>query len=92
MDIGGYPVVITDTAGIRKTENPVEKQGIEIAFKKIDEADIVIALYDAAAALNRTLDTYFLMKKKLFMLQIKWINFLNSKRIILCQKTFVAFC
>lgn len=52
LDIGGYPVVITDTAGIRKTENPIEKQGIEIAFKKIDEADIVIALYDAAAALK----------------------------------------
>ena len=52
FDIGGYPVVITDTAGIRKTENPIEKQGIEIAFKKIDEADIVIALYDAAAALK----------------------------------------
>ena len=52
LDIGGYPVVITDTAGIRKTENPVEKQGIEIAFKKIDEADIVIALYDASATLK----------------------------------------
>ena len=52
LDIGGYPVVITDTAGIRKTENPIEKQGIEIAFKKIDEADIVIALYDASATLK----------------------------------------
>ena len=51
LDIGGYPVVITDTAGIRKTENPIEKQGIEIAFKKIDEADIVIALYDASATI-----------------------------------------
>jgi tRNA modification GTPase len=47
LDIKGYPVIITDTAGIRKTDNPIEKQGIEIALNKIKEADIVIALYDA---------------------------------------------
>ncbi|MCM1323167.1 MAG: tRNA uridine-5-carboxymethylaminomethyl(34) synthesis GTPase MnmE [Acetobacter sp.] len=46
LDIGGYPVVITDTAGIRETENPIEKQGIDIALQKIVDADIVIALYD----------------------------------------------
>ena len=34
LDISGYPVVITDTAGIRETDNPIEKQGIEIALQK----------------------------------------------------------
>ena len=48
LDIGGYPVVITDTAGIRITNNPIEQQGIDIALQKIEEADIVIALYDAS--------------------------------------------
>lgn len=46
LDIGGYPVVITDTAGIRETDNLIEKQGIDIAHQKIANADIVIALYD----------------------------------------------
>lgn len=46
LDIGGYPVVITDTAGIRETNNPIEKQGIDIALQKIESADIVIALYN----------------------------------------------
>lgn len=46
LDIGGYPVIITDTAGIRETNNPIEKQGIDIALQKIESADIVIALYD----------------------------------------------
>lgn len=46
LDIGGYPVVITDTAGIRETDNPIEKMGIDIALEKIENADIVIALYD----------------------------------------------
>ena len=47
LDISGYPIIITDTAGIRETDNPVEKQGVEIAKEKINTADIVINLYDA---------------------------------------------
>lgn len=47
LDIDGYPVIITDTAGIRETDNPIEKQGIDIAKEKIQQADIVLALYDA---------------------------------------------
>ncbi|MBQ8751269.1 MAG: tRNA uridine-5-carboxymethylaminomethyl(34) synthesis GTPase MnmE [Alphaproteobacteria bacterium] len=46
LDIKGYPVVITDTAGIRETDNPIEKQGIEIAKEKIETADIIINIYD----------------------------------------------
>ncbi len=47
LDIFGYPIIITDTAGIRETDNPIEKQGVEIAKEKINTADIVINLYDA---------------------------------------------
>ncbi len=48
MDIGGYPVVITDTAGIRKTKNTIEKIGVKAALEKIKNADAVIAIYDAS--------------------------------------------
>jgi len=48
LDINGYPVVITDTAGIRQTDNPIEKIGIDIALKKVENADIILALYDAS--------------------------------------------
>ena len=54
LDIKGYPIVITDTAGIRETNNPIEKQGIEIALQRISDADIVIALYDASEDENNT--------------------------------------
>jgi len=47
LDIKGYPIVITDTAGIRRTKNKIEKIGIDIALDKIKKADIVLALYDA---------------------------------------------
>jgi len=48
LDIKGYPVVITDTAGIHKTEDKIEKIGIETALQRVKEADIVLALYDAS--------------------------------------------
>ena len=48
LDISGYPIIITDTAGIRETDNPIEKIGIDIALEKINQADMVIALYDAS--------------------------------------------
>jgi tRNA modification GTPase len=46
MDINGYPVIFTDTAGLRQTAEAVEKQGIERAYAKAQDADIVICLFD----------------------------------------------
>ncbi len=48
LDIKGYPVIFTDTAGIRKTNDVIEKQGVEIAFEKISQADLVLAMFDAS--------------------------------------------
>ena len=48
LDIKGYPVIFTDTAGIRNADNVIEQQGIEIAFDKIRQADMVLALFDAS--------------------------------------------
>lgn len=47
MDINGYPVIFTDTAGLRITDEEIEKKGIEIAFSKAKEADLIIALVNA---------------------------------------------
>lgn len=48
LDLNGYPVIITDTAGIRETEEAIEKQGVEIAYRKINDADLLICLFDAS--------------------------------------------
>lgn len=47
MDLNGYPITFTDTAGLRETEEEIEKKGIEIAKSKISDADLVICLFDA---------------------------------------------
>ena len=46
LDLGGYPIIFTDTAGIRETNEQIEKQGIEIAIDKAKNADFVICLFD----------------------------------------------
>ncbi|EJF79233.1 tRNA modification GTPase MnmE [Candidatus Bartonella washoeensis] len=44
--LSGLPVFLTDTAGFRKTENKIEKLGIEVAKQHIMDADLVILVYD----------------------------------------------
>ena len=48
LDLKGYPVIFTDTAGLREAEEEIEKKGIEIAYSKIQDADLVVCLFDAS--------------------------------------------
>lgn len=46
LDLNGIPVTLVDTAGIRHTDDHVEKIGIERSRMAIDEADLVIIVVD----------------------------------------------
>ena len=48
ISIEGIPVKIVDTAGIRETEDIVEKIGVQTSKEKIDEADLVILILDSS--------------------------------------------
>ncbi|QSX05186.1 tRNA uridine-5-carboxymethylaminomethyl(34) synthesis GTPase MnmE [Sedimentibacter sp. zth1] len=52
VNIKGVPLNIIDTAGIRKTEDTVEKIGVEKALSKIYEADLIIMVLDASKELE----------------------------------------
>jgi tRNA modification GTPase len=49
LDLGGYPVILVDTAGLRETEGAVEAQGIARARARAGSADLVLALFAADA-------------------------------------------
>ncbi len=53
LNIAGFPVVITDTAGIRKGRSSIEDIGIERARMKISEADLVLWLMDSSKKNNQ---------------------------------------
>lgn len=46
LELGGYKVIVSDTAGIRETNDDVEKLGIARALRRAEDADVVVALGD----------------------------------------------
>jgi tRNA modification GTPase len=52
LDLDGYPVTVIDTAGIRETDDPVEREGVRRARARAAEADLVLWLVDATHEKN----------------------------------------
>lgn len=52
ININGIPVRIIDTAGIRETQDVVERIGVEKTHKAIGEADLIIMMIDAKRGIN----------------------------------------
>jgi tRNA modification GTPase len=55
LDLGGYPVTVFDTAGIRETNDPVEREGVRRASEQAAGANLVLWVVDASASACQTL-------------------------------------
>lgn len=60
INLGGILLNVTDTAGIRKTDDMVEKIGVEKAKKYVDGADLIIYVVDTSTELDE--NDYEIMK------------------------------
>ena len=47
LNIDGYPVIISDTAGIRDSKDEIEKKGIKLTLNRAEEADLKLVVIDA---------------------------------------------
>ncbi len=47
LNIDGFPVIISDTAGIRESKNEIEKKGIKLSLTRAEEADLKLIVVDA---------------------------------------------
>jgi tRNA modification GTPase len=47
LNIEGYPVIISDTAGIRHSKDEIEKKGIKLSLNRAEEADLKLVVVDA---------------------------------------------
>ena len=77
LNIDGYPVIISDTAGIRDSKDEIEKKGIKLSLKKAENADLKLVVVDA-----KSIDfTGFLndLIKKNAILVINKSDLLNKK-------------
>lgn len=52
VDVGGVPVELIDTAGLRETHDPVESIGVERARRAAESADVVLYVFDALRGLT----------------------------------------
>ncbi|XP_069955377.1 tRNA modification GTPase GTPBP3, mitochondrial isoform X1 [Cherax quadricarinatus] len=67
LDLGGYPVIISDTAGLRQTEDIIEVEGVKRAQARARHADAAVIILEALEVLQ-------LVKKKDF----DWNTFLSN--------------
>ena len=47
LDLGGCPVIVTDTAGIREAEGAIEAEGVRRTSARVKDADLVLWMVDA---------------------------------------------
>lgn len=52
IQINGIPLHIIDTAGLRATDDPVEKMGISRAWHELERADVILQLVDAGEGIT----------------------------------------
>jgi tRNA modification GTPase len=75
VNIAGIPINLIDTAGIRETEDIVEKIGVEKSKKKIEEADLVIFMLDSSSSLDKwDVEIIEYMKNKKYIVLLNKID------------------
>lgn len=52
IDIGGIPLLLSDTAGLHETNDIVEAEGIRRSFQELEQAGLIIAVFDGSIPLN----------------------------------------
>ena len=82
LNIDGVLFRFIDTAGLRKTEEIVEKIGIERTFKKISEASIVLGMVDLTRDFETTCETVRSIVEK--------VDFSCQKLVFLLNKTDIS--
>ena len=63
LNVSGYPVIFTDTAGLRETTDSIEQKGIEVTHKKISESNLVIEIFDNSTKLEFKDDHLIVLNK-----------------------------
>ena len=53
LNLDGLPVVVWDTAGIRDTDDAIEKIGVSLSREHISKADAIIVIFDGSEALTK---------------------------------------
>lgn len=50
VELGGVPVRLIDTAGLRQSDDPIERMGVERSRRAMEEAELILVLWDSSVA------------------------------------------
>lgn len=68
LDLGGYPAIIADTAGLRSTVESVEQEGVRRALARAADADLRLVVVDGSVADSRAAGQELLGRDTLFVI------------------------
>jgi tRNA modification GTPase len=88
LDLGGYPVTVLDTAGIRETSDPVEQEGVKRASEQAASADLVLWLVDAAATDPQTVPTFVMPAGSVLWLVVNKIDLVGEDQLRRVESRF----
>ncbi len=71
LDLGGYPVIIADTAGLREAVDDIESEGVRRALARAGAADLKIALFDATNLGDPDQDTLYIVEESTLLVANK---------------------
>ena len=76
---GGMKLVLTDTAGIRETDDVVESIGVRKSYEQLEQADLIICVFDGSREINN--EDFEIVEK---------IKNLNAVKIAVVNKTDIC--
>jgi tRNA modification GTPase len=83
LNIQGYPIILTDTAGLHDTDDLIETLGIEKTIENLDGADLVLFMIEANRPLNAEDEMIFeRVHVKPFIIVINKIDLVNGDDLV----------
>ena len=95
VSIEGITLKLIDTAGIRDTQDEIEQIGVKKSKKLIDDAELVIAIFDSTKPLDKDdIDILHLIKEKNAIILLNKIDIKDTlldkdENIVNCNKSII---
>ena len=68
LNIDGFPVIISDTAGIRTSKDQIEEKGIKLALKRAEDSDLNILVFEPKSVDFKPFLSGLNLKKSIFVI------------------------
>ena len=82
LNINGYPVILSDTAGLHDTDDPIETLGIEKTIENINGADLVLFMVEANCPVTvEDFSVFEQIRSKSMIIVINKIDLINATEI-----------